>query len=41
LDKTPHLDGGYTVFGQVVSGMSVVESIAIGDVIQQIRIDES
>jgi len=40
LDKTPHLDGGYTVFGQVISGMSVVESIAIGDVIQRIRIAE-
>jgi cyclophilin family peptidyl-prolyl cis-trans isomerase len=40
LDKTPHLDGGYTVFGQVVSGMPVVESIAIGDVIQRIRIAE-
>ncbi|WP_428667279.1 peptidylprolyl isomerase [Runella sp.] len=25
---TPHLDGGYTVFGQVISGLSVVDSIA-------------
>jgi cyclophilin family peptidyl-prolyl cis-trans isomerase len=41
LDKTPHLDGAYTVFGQVVSGMSVVESIAVGDVIQRIRITET
>lgn len=40
LDKTPHLDGGYTVFGQVVSGMSVVESIAVGDTILGIDIAE-
>jgi cyclophilin family peptidyl-prolyl cis-trans isomerase len=40
LDKTPHLDGAYTVFGQVVDGMSVVESTAIGDIIQGITITE-
>jgi cyclophilin family peptidyl-prolyl cis-trans isomerase len=40
LDATPHLDGGYTVFGQVVEGMSVVEAIAVGDVIQEIVIAE-
>ena len=34
----PHLDGGYTVFGKVVSGMDVVDSIARGDVIQSIVI---
>ncbi|HWW75403.1 MAG TPA: peptidylprolyl isomerase, partial [Pyrinomonadaceae bacterium] len=27
----PHLDGGYTVFGRVVSGMEVVDRIARGD----------
>jgi cyclophilin family peptidyl-prolyl cis-trans isomerase len=25
---TPHLDGGYTVFGEVVSGMEVIDKIA-------------
>jgi cyclophilin family peptidyl-prolyl cis-trans isomerase/HEAT repeat protein len=34
----PHLDGGYTVFGKVVSGMDVVDSIVRGDVIQSIVI---
>ena len=34
----PHLDGGYTVFGNVVSGMDVVDAIARGDVIQSIEI---
>ena len=34
----PHLDGGYTVFGNVISGMEVVDSIARGDVIQSVVI---
>ncbi|MGH9871335.1 MAG: peptidylprolyl isomerase [Pyrinomonadaceae bacterium] len=34
----PHLDGGYTVFGNVVTGMDVVDSIARGDVIRSIVI---
>ncbi len=29
----PHLDGGYTVFGQVVSGMNVVDRLEEGDLI--------
>ena len=37
----PHLDGGYTVFGKVVSGMEVVDAIVRGDVIQSITITES
>jgi peptidyl-prolyl cis-trans isomerase B (cyclophilin B) len=38
LTRTQHLNGAYTVFGQVTSGMDVVESIAIGDLIQEIKI---
>ena len=34
----PHLDGGYTVFGRVVSGMDVVDAIVRGDVIRSIVI---
>jgi len=34
----PHLDGGYTVFGHVVSGMDVVDAIVRGDVIRSIVI---
>ncbi len=36
----PHLDGGYTVFGNVTRGMDVVDRIARGDVIQSITISE-
>jgi cyclophilin family peptidyl-prolyl cis-trans isomerase/HEAT repeat protein len=34
----PHLDGRYTIFGQVVEGMDVVESIDRGDAITEIRL---
>ena len=34
----PHLDGGYTVFGNVVEGMKVVDEIVRGDVIRSIVI---
>lgn len=40
LEALPQLDGAYTVFGQVVEGMDVVESIAIGDTIESITIAE-
>jgi len=28
---TPHLDGGYTVFGQVTEGLEVIRKIRVGD----------
>jgi cyclophilin family peptidyl-prolyl cis-trans isomerase/HEAT repeat protein len=37
----PHLDGGYTVFGNIVSGMNTVDAIVRGDVIRSIVISES
>ena len=37
----PHLDGRYTVFGRVISGMDVVDQIVVGDLIQKIIIRES
>jgi len=38
---TPHLDGGYTVFGRVYGGMSgVVDQTERGDLVETITIDE-
>jgi cyclophilin family peptidyl-prolyl cis-trans isomerase len=34
----PHLDARYTAFGQVVSGMDVVDKLSRGDVIRQVRV---
>jgi cyclophilin family peptidyl-prolyl cis-trans isomerase len=36
----PHLDGGYTVFGRVVTGMDVVDKIVRGDIIQSVVIKQ-
>jgi cyclophilin family peptidyl-prolyl cis-trans isomerase len=36
----PHLDGGYTVFGRVVSGQDVVDRVARGDIIRRISVTE-
>ena len=40
LAKTPHLDGKYAVFGGVIRGMDVVQSIAKGDRIVSATIQE-
>lgn len=37
----PHLDGGYTVFGRVISGMDVVDKIVRGDIVRSITITET
>jgi peptidylprolyl isomerase/peptidyl-prolyl cis-trans isomerase B (cyclophilin B) len=36
----PHLDGQYTVFGQVVKGIETVDQIKIGDRMKTITIEE-
>ena len=36
----PHLDGSYTVFGQVVMGMEVVDQIKVGDRMKTLRVQE-
>lgn len=38
LEPQPHLDGSYTQFGQVLSGMDVVEKIRPGDLIDRIDV---
>ena len=37
---TPHLDGNYTVFGKVVSGMEHVDRIKQGDKMKTVAIEE-
>jgi peptidyl-prolyl cis-trans isomerase B (cyclophilin B) len=37
----PHLDGHHTVFGKVISGQNVVDSIKQGDKINKLTINES
>ena len=38
LGPAARLDGGYTVFGDVISGMDVVRKLAINDVIRRITV---
>jgi cyclophilin family peptidyl-prolyl cis-trans isomerase len=33
----PHLDGRYTAFGEVVSGLDVVDALLEGDIIREVR----
>lgn len=39
LEPQPHLDGMHTVFGQVVEGLDVLQSLEIGDEINHIRFE--
>jgi cyclophilin family peptidyl-prolyl cis-trans isomerase len=36
--RQPHLDGNYTIFGEVISGMEVVDQTEIGDKILSVEI---
>lgn len=38
FQPTPHLDGKYTVFGQVTDGMDLVDKIQVGDKMKRITI---
>lgn len=40
LDKSPHLDGQYTVWGKVVEGMDHVDAIKKGDKFRNGTVDE-
>ena len=33
---TPHLDGAYSIFGEVVEGMDILHSLEVGDKILKI-----
>lgn len=36
---TPHLDGGYTIFAEVLEGMDVVHNIEVGDRIEEVTME--
>ncbi len=38
LGAQPHLDGNYTVFGQVVSGLDVVHKLSVGDKMTKVEL---
>ena len=37
----PHLDGGYTVFGRVVSGQEIVDRMTQGEPVRRVTVEES
>jgi peptidyl-prolyl cis-trans isomerase B (cyclophilin B) len=41
LGPQPHLDGNYTVFGQVISGLDVVHKLAQGDKMLKVTVQET
>ncbi len=40
LAEAPFLDGGYTVFGQVVEGMNAVEKLRAGDKMEKVTVKD-
>lgn len=40
LTTVPHLDGSYTVFGQVVEGLDLLDKVQVGDKILSMVIEE-
>lgn len=36
---TPHLNGRYTIFGEIIDGMDVVNLIQVGDTINEIQLE--
>ena len=40
FDDAPHLDGQYTVWGEVIEGMEFVDSIKMGDAMKNGLVDE-
>jgi cyclophilin family peptidyl-prolyl cis-trans isomerase len=36
----PHLDGGYTIFGQVISGQEAVDRMVQGDAVRRVTVIE-
>ena len=37
----PHLEGGYTIFGQVIEGQDVVDALRVGDRVTRARVEPS
>lgn len=35
---TPHLDGNYTAFGELIEGQEIVDALRVGDVIERVEI---
>lgn len=36
--STPHLDGNYTIFGEVIKGQDIVDALRMGDVIERVEV---
>jgi len=38
LERAPHIDGKFTIFGMVIQGMDVADHVEKGDIIESIRV---